>query len=124
MRIIAIDHSIIDAVFQTPLTAGGIILVSDDTARETVGAACFDLTAHKGSVYQILLILFGLVHTDDTAGTDADGLGFIVQEPFSGYTAVQAARGTVVSGDTAQVTVAEHPNLQTAGGDFSATAVA
>ena len=114
MRIIAIDHSIIDAVFQTPLTAGGIVLVSDDTARETVGAACFNLTAHKGSVYQILLILFGLVHTDDTAGTDADGLGFIVQEPFSGYTAVQAAGRAVVSRDAAQISVAFQLDLETA----------
>ena len=98
---IAIYHTVVGAIADSPVTIRRIILVSDDTARETVGAACFDLTAHKGSVYQILLILFGLVHTDDTAGTDADGLGFIVQEPFSGYTAVQAARGTVVSGDTA-----------------------
>ena len=114
MRIIAIDHSIIDAVFQTPLTAGGIVLVSDDTARETVCAACFDLTAHKGPVHQIPHILFGFIHTDDTAGTDADGLGFVIQEPFSGYAAVQAACGTVVSGDTAQISVAFQLDLETA----------
>ena len=114
--VVAVDHTIVYTVPDRPVAAGGVVLVSDDTACETVGIAALDLTAHKGSVDQIAQVLLGLVHTDDAAGTYADSFGFIVQEPVTGYTVLQASGNTVVSGDSAQIAVAVHLDLETTAG--------
>ena len=108
---IAVYGSVIHTVTDGPAAGGGIVLVSDDAARETVRIRIGQLTAYKGPVYQIAQILFGLVHTDDTAGTYAQSIGLVHQEPVSGYALLQGTGGGIVGSDTAQIAIGSHTDI-------------